>query len=234
MWHAGLGGLPPEDFLVKLDPLLKGVRAKLDGVYATSDEIGGHLSAEWAEKLGLKAGIPIPVGAFDAHWDALGAGPQGRRRGQRRRHLHLHRRLRRQGAAGAGRLRRGEGQRPSRLHRHRGGPFGGRRHLQRHRAGAPARRWANSARGSKRYRAGQTGPVALSLGQRRPHGAGQRQRRRHDDRLEPLAHRAGRAFRRDRRHRLPHPHRARPDGRIRRRRAPTSSTAAASRRTTRC
>ena len=28
----------------------------------------------WAEKLGLKAGIPIPVGAFDAHWDAIGAG----------------------------------------------------------------------------------------------------------------------------------------------------------------
>src|ERR1019366_8838342 len=28
----------------------------------------------WAEKLGLKSGIPIPVGAFDAHWDAIGAG----------------------------------------------------------------------------------------------------------------------------------------------------------------
>ena len=28
----------------------------------------------WAEKLGLEAGIPIPVGAFDAHWDAMGAG----------------------------------------------------------------------------------------------------------------------------------------------------------------
>ena len=32
------------------------------------------LSPFWAEKLGLKAGIPIPVGAFDAHWDAIGAG----------------------------------------------------------------------------------------------------------------------------------------------------------------
>ncbi|HEY6943602.1 MAG TPA: FGGY-family carbohydrate kinase, partial [Candidatus Acidoferrum sp.] len=28
----------------------------------------------WAEQLNLKAGIPIPVGAFDAHWDAIGAG----------------------------------------------------------------------------------------------------------------------------------------------------------------
>ncbi len=29
---------------------------------------------EWAGKLGLQPGIPIPVGAFDAHWDAIGAG----------------------------------------------------------------------------------------------------------------------------------------------------------------
>lgn len=74
MWNRSLGGLPPEDFLVSVDPLLKGVRAKLDGEYATSDQIAGHLSPEWASKLGLRAGIPIPVGAFDAHWDAVGAG----------------------------------------------------------------------------------------------------------------------------------------------------------------
>jgi L-ribulokinase len=74
MWNAGLGGLPPESFLAKVDPLLAGVRAKLDGEYATSDKIAGTLSPQWAEKLGLHAGIPIPVGAFDAHWDAIGAG----------------------------------------------------------------------------------------------------------------------------------------------------------------
>ncbi|MGA8151851.1 MAG: ribulokinase [Terriglobales bacterium] len=74
MWNAGLGGLPPDTFLAKVDPLLAGVRAKLDGQYATSDQIAGSLSPPWAEKLGLKAGIPIPVGAFDAHWDAIGAG----------------------------------------------------------------------------------------------------------------------------------------------------------------
>jgi L-ribulokinase len=74
LWNAQLGGLPPESFLVKVDPLLKGVREKLDGEYATSDQIAGGLSSSWAEKLGLKAGIPIPVGAFDAHWDAIGAG----------------------------------------------------------------------------------------------------------------------------------------------------------------
>jgi L-ribulokinase len=74
LWNPQLGGLPPESFLVKVDPLLKGVRVKLDGEYATSDQIAGRLSPFWAEQLGLKAGIPIPVGAFDAHWDAIGAG----------------------------------------------------------------------------------------------------------------------------------------------------------------
>jgi L-ribulokinase len=74
LWNAALGGLPPEQFLVKVDPLFMGVREKLDGNYATSDQIAGTLSSHWAQQLGLKAGIPVPVGAFDAHWDAIGAG----------------------------------------------------------------------------------------------------------------------------------------------------------------
>src|SRR5947209_2700441 len=74
LWNESLGGLPSEAFLVKVDPLLRGVREKLQGEYATSDQIAGHLSPYWAEQLGLRAGIPIPVGAFDAHWDAIGAG----------------------------------------------------------------------------------------------------------------------------------------------------------------
>jgi L-ribulokinase len=74
LWNEQLGGLPPDSFLQNVDPLLRGVREKLGGEYATSDQIAGTLSAEWAEKLGLRAGIPIPVGAFDAHWDAIGAG----------------------------------------------------------------------------------------------------------------------------------------------------------------
>ena len=74
MWNRSLGGLPPEEFLEAVDPLLAGVRAKLAGHYQTSDRIAGRLCPEWAGKLGLAAGIPIPVGAFDAHWDAIGAG----------------------------------------------------------------------------------------------------------------------------------------------------------------
>src|SRR5437870_9255055 len=74
MWNASLGGLPPENFLIKVDPLFAGVREKIDGEYAASDQLAGRLSPHWAEQLGLKPGIPIPVGAFDAHWDAIGAG----------------------------------------------------------------------------------------------------------------------------------------------------------------
>jgi len=74
LWNPTLGGLPPENFLIKVDPLFAGVREKLDGQYATSDQIAGKLSAFWAEKLGLRPGLSIPVGAFDAHWDAIGAG----------------------------------------------------------------------------------------------------------------------------------------------------------------
>jgi L-ribulokinase len=74
MWNRALDGFPSEDFLTAVDPLLAGVREKLAGRYETSDKVAGHLTPEWAEKLGLRAGIPIPVGAFDAHWDAIGAG----------------------------------------------------------------------------------------------------------------------------------------------------------------
>jgi len=76
LWNASLGGLPPESFLVKVDALLAGIRAKLDSEVTTSDQVAGRLAPRWAEQLGLRAGIPIPVGAFDAHWDAIGAGAQ--------------------------------------------------------------------------------------------------------------------------------------------------------------
>lgn len=74
MYGAPWGGLPPQDFLSRVDPLFDGINDRLAGRFLTSDAIAGHLSPEWADRLGLRAGIPIPVGAFDAHWDAIGAG----------------------------------------------------------------------------------------------------------------------------------------------------------------
>jgi L-ribulokinase len=74
LWNPKWGGLPPQEFFSKLDPLFDGIRARFDGDYLTSDHIAGHLAQCWADTLGLRAGVPIPVGAFDAHWDAIGAG----------------------------------------------------------------------------------------------------------------------------------------------------------------
>jgi L-ribulokinase len=74
MWNPKWGGLPSQSFLSRVDPLFDGVRDKIGGEYLASDSIAGILSESWAKDLGLRAGIPIPVGAFDAHWDAIGAG----------------------------------------------------------------------------------------------------------------------------------------------------------------
>ncbi|MFC5862605.1 ribulokinase [Acidicapsa dinghuensis] len=73
LWNPRWGGFPSEEFLASVDPLLAGVRKKMGGQFLTSEHIAGYLSEEWAARLGLRAGIPIPVGAFDAHWDAIGA-----------------------------------------------------------------------------------------------------------------------------------------------------------------
>ncbi len=74
MWNEALGGLPSQEFLTSVDPLFEGIRAKLAGRYLTSDCLAGTLCSEWAANLGLQPGVLIPVGAFDAHWDAIGAG----------------------------------------------------------------------------------------------------------------------------------------------------------------
>jgi len=53
MWNRDLGGLPSEEFLVSVDPLMTGIRERLNGRYATSDTIAGGLCEAWAERLGL-------------------------------------------------------------------------------------------------------------------------------------------------------------------------------------
>jgi L-ribulokinase len=74
LWNASLGGLPPADFLSSVDPRLGAARERLAGRYLRSDALAGRLCPEWAQRLGLRSGIPIPVGALDAHWDAVGVG----------------------------------------------------------------------------------------------------------------------------------------------------------------
>jgi L-ribulokinase len=74
MFNAAWGGLPAREFLAKLDPKLGDLRNRLFNETYTSDVAAGGLSAEWADRLGLPAGIPVAVGAFDAHLGAVGSG----------------------------------------------------------------------------------------------------------------------------------------------------------------
>lgn len=72
LWHPDFNGLPPNDFFVKLDPLLNGLRERLFTETFTSDISAGNLSPKWAKKLGLSTTVTIAVGAFDAHMGAVG------------------------------------------------------------------------------------------------------------------------------------------------------------------
>jgi L-ribulokinase len=72
MWHADFGGLPSEEFLTTLDPLLNGLRDNLFSETYTCDVKAGTLCAEWAKKLGLPESVAIGAGSFDAHMGAIG------------------------------------------------------------------------------------------------------------------------------------------------------------------
>ncbi|MDO4557441.1 MAG: ribulokinase [Planctomycetia bacterium] len=74
MYHTAWNGLPSEDFLATLDPQLVKVRQSFAGPVVPSDHVAGTLTAEIAAKIGIPAGIPVAVGAFDAHMGAVGAG----------------------------------------------------------------------------------------------------------------------------------------------------------------
>jgi len=74
MWHEKWNGLPSEAFLTKLDPLLKGFRARLFDKTETADKPVGHLTEEWAKRLGLTMNVVVAGGAFDCHMGAVGAG----------------------------------------------------------------------------------------------------------------------------------------------------------------
>ena len=74
MFNDAWGGYPDAGFLSKLDPRLGSLRRTLsDRTYAV-DKAAGRLTEAWSQKLGLPAGIPVAMGAFDAHLGAVGSG----------------------------------------------------------------------------------------------------------------------------------------------------------------
>lgn len=74
MWNRDLGGFPPKEFLVSVDPLFEDFHERMAGTFAASNTIAGTLCKEWADRLELREGIPIPVSGIDAHWDSIGTG----------------------------------------------------------------------------------------------------------------------------------------------------------------
>ncbi|MCB2407869.1 ribulokinase [Hymenobacter lucidus] len=71
MWHESWGGLPLEQFLVELEPKITLLRGRLYQQTFTADEVAGHLSEEWATRLGLTTKTVVAVGSFDAHAGAV-------------------------------------------------------------------------------------------------------------------------------------------------------------------
>jgi len=74
MYNDQWGGLPSEAFLASLDPALVAVRQRYAARAVAADQKAGLLTADIAAKAGLPAGIPVAVGAFDAHTGGVGAG----------------------------------------------------------------------------------------------------------------------------------------------------------------
>lgn len=74
LYSASWGGLPSRELLARLDGRLAALRDRLYERAYAADRPAGRLSPEWASTFGLRAGIPIAMGGFDAHYGAVGAG----------------------------------------------------------------------------------------------------------------------------------------------------------------
>lgn len=74
MYNPAWGGLPSEEFLSAVDPELVKIRQRYAAEALPADRKAGELTREVARKIGLRPGIPVAVGAFDAHMGAVGAG----------------------------------------------------------------------------------------------------------------------------------------------------------------
>jgi L-ribulokinase len=74
MYSDDWGGYPDAEFLSKLDPRLAQLRSRLRPNALSIDKSVGGLTPEWAIRTGLPLGLPVAVGAFDAHLGGVGSG----------------------------------------------------------------------------------------------------------------------------------------------------------------
>lgn len=77
MWHKK-DGYPTKDFMAALDPRLEDLaEKKLCGPVCPLGGKAGELTAEWAARLGLRAGTAVGISIIDAHAGLPGAGIAG-------------------------------------------------------------------------------------------------------------------------------------------------------------
>ena len=74
MYNDAWGGYPDAEFLSQLDPKLGELRSRLPPKARSIDRAAGGLTQDWAKRTGLPAGMPVAVGAFDAHLGGVGSG----------------------------------------------------------------------------------------------------------------------------------------------------------------
>jgi L-ribulokinase len=78
LWHSSFGpapgAYPPRAFFETIDPRLGPVHQSLGTENWPAGALAGRLCDEWAGRLALPPGIPIAVGAIDAHVGAVGGG----------------------------------------------------------------------------------------------------------------------------------------------------------------
>ncbi|MBN2579564.1 MAG: ribulokinase [Pirellulales bacterium] len=74
MYNDLWGGMPSKEFWSTVDPGLAELRERCAFTALESDQTAGHLTAAVAKKAGLPVGLPVAVGAFDAHLGAVGSG----------------------------------------------------------------------------------------------------------------------------------------------------------------
>ncbi|HUO09267.1 MAG TPA: ribulokinase [Phycisphaerae bacterium] len=73
-YNTKWGGYPDSAFIEAVDRRLNKVLQTLPAKVFNVSQPAGALSPEWAKKLGLPAGIPVAIGAFDVHLGAIGSG----------------------------------------------------------------------------------------------------------------------------------------------------------------
>ena len=74
MFSDAWGGDPDAEFLAQLDPKLAELRSRLPSKASAIDRAAGGLTLDWGARTGLPEGLPVAVGAIDAHLGGVGAG----------------------------------------------------------------------------------------------------------------------------------------------------------------